>query len=125
MPQIVHFGARTGFVQELQMSHRQTWLIRRLMLACLGQPLESRLAPVSGRHVVVCGGGVPFELRSTNDLHRGCARGVGQRAPVCRCAATRRSKREIDHRWRPFRGRRVRETLHMTPGPDPASAVRY
>ena len=31
MPQIVHFGARTGFVQELQMSHRQTWLTLRLM----------------------------------------------------------------------------------------------
>ena len=89
------------------MSHRQTWLIRRLMLACLGQPLGSRLASVSGRHVVVCGGGVPFELRSTNELHRGCARGAGQRAPVCRCAATRRSKREIDHRWRPLWGRRL------------------
>ena len=97
------------------MSHRQTWLIRRLMLACLGQPLGSRLASVSGRHVVVCGGGVPFELRSTNELHRGCARGVGQRAPVCRCAATRRSMREIEHRRRPWRAWRVWETLHMTP----------
>ena len=28
---MVHLGARTGFVQELQMSHRQTWLIRRDM----------------------------------------------------------------------------------------------
>ena len=90
MPQIVHLGALTGFVQELQMSQRQTWLIRRDIV--VGQPLGSRLASVSGRHVAVCGGGVPFELRSTNELHRGCARGVGQRAPVCRCAATRRSK---------------------------------
>ena len=40
MPQIVHFGARTGFVQELQMSHRQTWLMRRDIV--LGQPLGSR-----------------------------------------------------------------------------------
>ena len=31
MPHMVHFGARTGFVQELQMSHRQTWLTLRLM----------------------------------------------------------------------------------------------
>ena len=29
MPHIVHFGALTGFVQELQMSQRQTWLMRR------------------------------------------------------------------------------------------------
>ena len=42
MPQIVHLGARTGFVQELQMSQRQTWLIRRDIL---GQPL-SRAAGV-------------------------------------------------------------------------------
>ena len=41
MPQIVHLGARTGFVQELQMSHRQTWLILRDMV--VGQPLESKL----------------------------------------------------------------------------------
>ena len=32
VPQMVHFGARTGFVQELQMSHRQTWLILRDMV---------------------------------------------------------------------------------------------
>ena len=31
VPQMVHLGARTGFVQELQMSHRQTWLILRDM----------------------------------------------------------------------------------------------
>ena len=90
VPQIVHFGARTGFVQELQMSHRQTWLIRRdivvgaaLQSSCWGQAR----AFVGSR---VCGG--PSGLRCTAGLHRGCARGVGQRAPVCRCAATRRSK---------------------------------
>ena len=115
MPQIVHLGARTGFVQELQMSQRQTWLIRRDMVS--GAALGSRLASVSGRHVVVCGGGVPFELRSTNELHLSCARGVGQRAPVCRCAATRRSKHEIEHRRRPWRAWRVWEALHMTPEP--------
>ena len=112
MPQIVHFGARTGFVQELQMSHRQTWLIRRDMV--VGQPL-SRAAGVEPGLVVgsrVCVG--PSGLLCNDGLHRGCARGVGQRAPVCRCAATRRSKHEIEHRWRPFRGRRVFETLHMT-----------
>ena len=102
MPQIVHLGARTGFVQELQMSHRQTWLIRRLMLACLGQPLGSRLASVSGRHVVSRTRCCVWVLRSTDGLHRGCARGVGQRAPVCRCAATRRSK----HGTRPLPGSR-------------------
>ena len=124
MPQIVHLGDRTGFVQELQMSQRQTWLIRRDIV--VGQPLGSRLASVSGRHVAVCGGGVPFELRSTNELHRGCARGAGRRAPVCRCAATRRSKQhEIERRRRPFRGRRVWETLHMTPGEPAASVVSH
>ena len=38
MPQIVHLGARTGFVQELQMSQRQTWLIRRDMVLGAAQP---------------------------------------------------------------------------------------
>ena len=33
-----------------------------------------------------CGG--PSGLGCTAGLHRGCARGVGQRAPVCRCAAS-------------------------------------
>ena len=32
VPHMVHFGARTGLVHELQMSHLQTWLIRRDML---------------------------------------------------------------------------------------------
>ena len=32
MPHMVHLGALTGFVQELQMSHRQTWLILRDMV---------------------------------------------------------------------------------------------
>ena len=108
------------------MSHRQTWLIRRLMLACLGQPLESRLAPVSGRHVVVCGGGVPFELRSTNDLHRGCARGVGRRAPVCRCAATRRSKPGPDPSLEAVPGvTRVGDPSYDSWAKHPASAVRH
>ena len=106
------------------MSHRQTWLIRRLMLACLGQPLGSRLASVSGRHVASRDRRCCVVLRSADGLHGGCARGAGQRAPVCRCAATRRSKREIDHRWRPFRGRRVWETLPMTPVPNPAQLAQ-
>ena len=120
MPQIVHFGARTGFVQELQMSHRQTWLIRRDMV--WGQPFEGQArAFVASRG---CFG--PSGLRCAAGLHRGCARGVLQRFVVCRCAATRRSKHEIDHRRRPFRGRRVWETLHMTPAQaTPASAVRH
>ena len=84
VPQMVHLGARTGFVHELQMSHRQTWLILRDIV--VGQPLGSRLALISGRHVVshVCVG-TPG-LRSADGLHRGCARGVGQRLsilPLC------------------------------------------
>ena len=70
-----------------------------------------------GRFVGSRGRGGPSGLLCMNGLHRGCARGAGRRAPVCRCAATRRSKREIERRRRPFRGRRVRETLHMTPWP--------
>ena len=95
------------------MSHRQTWLIRRDMV--VGQPL-SRAAGVEPGLVVgsrVCVG--PSGLLCNDGLHRGCARGVGQRAPVCRCAATRRSMREIEHRRRPWRAWRVWETLHMTP----------
>jgi hypothetical protein len=92
VPQIVHLGARTGFVQELQMSHRQTWLILRDMV--VGQPLSPAAGVEPGLFVGSRGCGGPSGLRSFNELHRGCARGVGQRAPVCRCA-TRRSKHEI------------------------------
>ena len=75
-----------------------------------GQPLSQAAGAKPGLFVGarVCGG--PSGLRSADGLHRGCARGVGQRAPVCRCAATRRSKQhEIERRRRPFRGRRVWE----------------
>ena len=54
MPHMVHLGARTGFVQELQMSHRQTWLIRRDIV--VGQPLGvtwRRCLGFSSRHAVV------------------------------------------------------------------------
>jgi len=115
VPQIVHFGARTGFVQELQMSQRQTWLILRDMV--VGQPWSQAAGAKPGLFVASRGCVGPSGLRCTAGLHRGCARGVGQRAPVCRCAAIRRSKHEIEHHWRPFRGRRVWETLHMTPEP--------
>ena len=121
VPQIIHFGARTGFVHELQMSQRQTWLVRRDM--AVGQPGAVGAKPgLSLVHAVVEGRPAYVVL----GLHRGCARGAGQRAPVCRCAATRRSKQEIDPSEVVQGATRVGRPSHMTRGPsDPASAVRH
>ena len=107
MPQIVHLGARTGFVQELQMSHRQTWLILRdIVWGSLGVKLLGRARAF--RRVTRLWRAVRPTLYERVASWLRARRGTARTG--CRCAATRRSKHEIDHRWRPFRVRRVWET---------------
>ena len=61
-----------------------------------------------------------------NGLHRGCARGAGQRffgLPLCCHSALQ--GRDPTPPWEPFRAWRVWETFHMTPEANRASGLRH
>ena len=101
MPQIVHLGARTGFVQELQMSQRQTWLIRRDMV--WGQPLSRAFGAKPGLFVGsrVCGG--PSGLGCTLGLHGWLrARRVTALCRLPLCCHSALQARDPTPPWEPY-----------------------